>query len=80
MPSGGEISVPDEHEPRPCRLDLLLDAAQLRRLLLAEHSAVVTEPDQHDRSLLVDPTQRNLATFEIEHGALTEPSTDYMAS
>jgi hypothetical protein len=72
--SEGRISVSDKHEPRPCRLDLLLDAAQLRRLLFAKHSAVVTEPDQDHRSLLEDRTQRHLAALEVEHHALCEPA------
>jgi len=75
MASEGRISVPDEDEPRTGGLDLVLDAAQLRRLLFAEHSTVVTEPDQHHRSALVERAQGNVPAFEIEHRAVAEPST-----
>jgi hypothetical protein len=75
MSSEGGGSIPYEDEPRPCCLDLVLDAAQLRRLLFAKQSAIVTEPDQHHRSLLVDRAQRDLATLEIKHHALAKSLT-----
>lgn len=75
MASEGGGSIPDEDEPGPCCLDLVLDAAQLRRLLFAKQSAIVTEPDQHHRSLLVDRTQRDVVVFEVEHHALAESLT-----
>ena len=75
MASEGGGSIPNEDEPGPCCLDLVLDAAQLRRLLFAKQSAVVTEPDQHHRSLLVDRAQRDLVAFEIKHHALAESLT-----
>jgi len=78
--SEGRIPVPDEDEPGPGRVDFVLDAAQLRRLLFAEQSPVVAEPDQHDGSALVDGTKRDLATIEIEHRGLAEPSTGHIAS
>jgi hypothetical protein len=78
--SEGRIPVPDENEPGPGRLDFVLDAAQLRRLLFAEQSTVVAEPDQHDGSALVDGTKRDLAAIEIEHHGLAEPSTGHIAS
>jgi hypothetical protein len=68
-------SVPNEDEPGPCCLDLVLDAAQLRRLLFAKQSAIVTEPDQHHRSLLVDHAQGDLVAFEIKHHALADSLT-----
>jgi hypothetical protein len=71
--SGG--SIPNEDEPGPGCLDLVLDAAQLRRLLFAKESAIVTEPDQHHRTLLVDRAQRDLVAFEIKHHALPESLT-----
>jgi hypothetical protein len=70
--SKGGSSVPDEDEPGPSGFDLLLDAAQLRRLLFAEESTVVAEPDQHHRSLFVDRTQRDVVALEVEHGSLGE--------
>jgi hypothetical protein len=75
MASEGGGSTPNEDEPGPCSLDLVLDAAQLRRLLFAKQSAVVTEPDQHHLSLLVDRAQRDLVAFEIKHHALAESLT-----
>jgi hypothetical protein len=75
MASEGGGSIPNEHEPGPCCLDLVLDAAQLRRLLFAKQSAIVTEPNQHHRTLLVDRAQRDLATLEIKHHALAESLT-----
>ena len=68
-------SIPDEDQPGSCCLDLVLDAAQLRRLLFAKQSAIVTEPDQHHRSLLEDRTQRDLVAFEIKHHPLAESLT-----
>ena len=62
-------SIPNEDELGPCCLDLFFDAAQLRRLLFAQQSAIVAEPDQHHRSLLVDRTQRDLMALEIKHHA-----------
>ena len=64
----GRRSVPDEDQSGPSCFDLLLDAAQLRRLLFAEESTVVTEPDQYHWSLAVDRTQRDVAALEVEHG------------
>ena len=75
MASEGSGSIPNEDEPGSCCLDLALDAAQLRRLLFAKQSAIVTEPDQHHRSLLVDRTQWDLVVFEVEHHALAESLT-----
>ena len=75
MASEGGGSTPNEDEPGPCGLDLVLDAAQLRRLLFAKQSAIVTEPDQHHRSLLVDRTQRDLVAFEIKHHCLADSLT-----
>jgi hypothetical protein len=75
MASEGGGSIPNEDEPGPCCLDLVLDAAQLRRLLFAKQSAIVTEPDQHHRSSLVDRAQRDLVAFEIKHHALAESRT-----
>jgi len=75
MASEGGGSIPNEDEPGPCCLDLVLDAAQLRRLLFAKQSTIVTEPDQHHRSLLVDRTQRDLVALEIKHHALAESLT-----
>jgi hypothetical protein len=75
MASKGGGSIPNEDEPGPCCVDLVLDAAQLRRLLFAKQSAIVTEPDQHHWSLLVDRAQRNLVAFEIKHHALAESLT-----
>jgi hypothetical protein len=75
MASEGGGSIPNEDEPGPCCLDLVLDAAQPRRLLFAKQSAIVTEPDQHNRSLLVDRAQRDLVAFEIKHHALAESLT-----
>jgi len=74
------VSIPDEDEPGARRLDLILDAAQLRRLLFAEESTVVAEPDQHHRPALVERMQRDLATIEIEHRALAQSSTHHVAS
>jgi hypothetical protein len=68
-------SIPYEDEPGSCCLDLVLDAAQPRRLLFAQQSAIVTEPDQHHRSLSVDRTQRYFVAFEIKRHALAEPLT-----
>ena len=68
-------SIPNEDEPGPCCLDLFFDAAQLRRLLFAKQSAIVTEPDQHHRSLLVDRAQRDLVAFEIKHHGLADSLT-----
>lgn len=75
MASEGGGSIPNEDEPGPCCLDLVLDAAQLRCLLFANQSAIVTEPDQHHRSLLVDRTQRDLMALEIKHHGLAESVT-----
>ena len=75
MASEGGGSIPNEDEPGPCCFDLVLDAAQLRRLLFAKQSAIVTEPDKHHRSLLVDRAQRDLVAFEIKHHALAESLT-----
>jgi len=75
MASEGGGSIPNEDEPGPCCLDLVLDAAQLRRVLFAKQSAVVTEPDQHHRSLLVDRAQRYLVAFEIKHHCLADSLT-----
>jgi hypothetical protein len=70
--SEGRSSVPNEDEPGARRLDLTLDAAQLRRMLFAEESTVVAEPDHYHRSLLVDRTQRDVVALEVEHGSLGE--------
>jgi hypothetical protein len=75
MASEGSGSIPNEDEPGPCCLDLVLDAAQLRRLLFAKQSAIVTEPDQHHWSWLVDRAQRDIVAFEIKHHALAESPT-----
>ena len=75
MAGEGRGSIPNEDEPGPRCLDLVLDAAQLRRLLFAQQSAIVTKPDQHHRSLLVDRAQRALVAFKIKHRALAESLT-----
>lgn len=72
VPRKGGISVADEDEPRPGRFDLVLDAAQLRRLLFAEQSAVMTEPDKDHGPLLEDRAQEHLVSVEVEHHALRE--------
>ncbi|HEY8814339.1 MAG TPA: hypothetical protein VIP57_04465 [Candidatus Dormibacteraeota bacterium] len=72
MASEGSGSIPNEDEPGSCCLDLALDAAQLRRLLFAKQSAIVAEPDQHQRSLLVERAQRDLVAFEIKDDGLAE--------
>jgi hypothetical protein len=41
----------DQNEPRAGRLELLPSAIQLDRVLLAENSAVVTQPYERRRSL-----------------------------
>jgi hypothetical protein len=40
-------AVADQHQLRASRADLLVDAAQLRDLLVAEDSAEVAQEDQH---------------------------------
>ena len=75
MASEGGGSTPNEDQPGTCCLDLVLDAAQLRRLLFAKQSAIVPEPDQHRWSLFVDRAQRGLVAFEIKHHGLAESLT-----
>jgi hypothetical protein len=75
MASEGGGSIPNEDEPGPCCLDLVLDAAQLRRLLFAKQSAIVPEPDQHRWCLFVDRAKRDLVPFEIKHHGLAESLT-----
>lgn len=75
MASEGGGSTPNEDEPGPGCLDLVLDAAQLRCLLFAKQSAIVAEPDQHHRSLTVDRAQRDLVAFEVKHHCFAESLT-----
>jgi hypothetical protein len=72
MPGEGCVSVSNEDQPCACRLDLLFDAAQLRRLLFAEQSSVMTEPDQDHGSSLEDRAQGDLAALEVEHHTLSK--------
>ena len=74
MPGKDGISVSDEDKPCPRRLYLLFDAAQLRRLLFAEQSSVMAEPDQDHGSPLEDRTQRNIVALEIEDHAVRKPA------
>jgi len=50
-------AVPDDHELRAARADLVEVVAQLRDLLAAEQSAEVADEDEHDRALLPERSE-----------------------